>query len=81
MRFLDGGGGSEGLMQSVDIADCMQFSLLEYARGVYGRDLTEGFPRLVEFDERFEKRESAKVEGGYSEDMLRKSVAWAEGST
>lgn len=57
-------------MQSVDVADCVLFSLLEYAKGMYGRDLTEVFPKLVGFDERLGK-DSAKVEGRYPEEVWR----------
>jgi hypothetical protein len=80
MRFLDGGEASAGLMQSVNVADCVLYSLLQYANNAYGRDLTEGLPKLAEFYERFGKRESTKVEGGYPEEMLKKSLVWAEGS-
>jgi hypothetical protein len=45
----------------------------------YGRDLTEDFPKLAGIFERFGKRESAKVEGGRPEEMLKKFWVWAEG--
>jgi hypothetical protein len=73
-------GRSDGFMQSVNVADCVLFSLLEYAKEAYGRGLTEGFPKLGKFYESFGKRGSAKVEGGCPEEMLRKSLVWAEGS-
>jgi hypothetical protein len=79
MRFFDDEGGSEGSMQFITIAECVLFSVLQYAKGGYGRDLMEDFPKLAGIFERFGKRESAKVEGGRPEEMLKKFWVWAEG--
>ena len=78
--FFDGEEGSGGSMQSITITDCVLLSGLQYAKGGYGRDLTEDFPKLAEFFERFGKRESAKVEGEHQEEMLKEPLVWAEGS-
>lgn len=79
MKFLNREGGNEELIQFSTTTDYVLLSLLQYAKNGYGCDLTgEGFPRLVEFYERFGKRESAKVEGGYPEEMLRRSLVWAD---
>lgn len=61
--------------------NCMLFSMLEYAKCMCGRGLTDGFSRLVEFCKRIAERESAKVEGGYPWVMVKKPHVWAGGST
>ncbi|CZR53087.1 uncharacterized protein PAC_02965 [Phialocephala subalpina] len=69
-----------GYMQSVTIADCLLMSLLQYGIEFYKRDITEGLPKLKEFYERFSKRESAVIEGGYPEEMQKVCSTWLEGT-
>ncbi|VUC26030.1 unnamed protein product [Clonostachys rosea] len=51
------------VFQEMNIADCVLFALLEFARGVYGVDFfTDGkLPSLKRFFEMVEKRESARI--------------------
>lgn len=68
-----------GNIQYVTIADCVLMSLLQYGIEWYGRDMTEGLPKLKEFYDRFQKRDSAVVEGGYPEELQKRSSTWQEG--
>lgn len=56
----------------------MLFSLLTFAKGFYGKDLTEGSSKLQGFYQRFEKRGTGRVEGGYP-DFRVMAQQWIEG--
>jgi len=45
----------------VTIADCVLFSLLQFAKEFYCLDLAEGLPCLTRFYDEFTKRDSAKI--------------------
>lgn len=81
LSFLDVQVVQEGgYMQYVTIADCVLMSLLQYGIEFYKRDITEGLPKLKEFYERFSKRESSVIEGGYPEEMQKICSTWHEGT-
>lgn len=44
-----------------NIADCVLFSLLQFSKELYGRDLIIGLPNLEGFYELFKERDSAKI--------------------
>ena len=46
---------------SATVADCVLFSLLQFARVFYGRNLMEALPNLRLFYDAFGKRDSAKI--------------------
>ncbi|KAK5047166.1 hypothetical protein LTR84_007109 [Exophiala bonariae] len=48
---------------TVTIADCVLFSLLQFAYVVYGVELFAEFPHVEEFYRWFEMRDSARLEG------------------
>ncbi len=50
--------------RQVSIADCFLFGILQYARHMFGWDLTASHPRLQKHYHVFEKRESAAVPEG-----------------
>jgi glutathione S-transferase len=59
------------------IVDCVLFSLLQFAREFYGRDLVADLPHLRRFYNAFEKRESAKIgEDFYSSEMKPLAREW-----
>ena len=64
-RFEQGGGG-------VTIADCVLFSLLQFSRELYGRDLIEDLPGLKRFYGLFKERESAKIGDDFYPEMIKK---------
>jgi hypothetical protein len=63
-------------MQYVTIADCVLISLLQYGIEWYGRDMTNILPKLKEFYDKFQKRNSAVVEGGYPGELQKRSSNW-----
>lgn len=48
-------------VSEVTIADCVLFSLLQFAKEFYGRDLAASLPHLKQFYLVFEDRESARI--------------------
>jgi len=61
---FEGEAAQEGQEASVTVADCALFAVLQYARHMFGWDLTERHPRLQRFYDAFEGRKSAVVPGG-----------------
>lgn len=56
--------GGEGQEARVTVADCAFFAILQYARNMFGWDLTERYPRLKLFYDAFERRASAAIPDG-----------------
>ncbi|PVH88977.1 hypothetical protein DL98DRAFT_159841 [Cadophora sp. DSE1049] len=59
-RFEDSDGEMDSRNGS-NIADCVLFSLLQFSKELYGRDLIGGLPNLNQFYELFKERGSAKI--------------------
>jgi glutathione S-transferase len=73
MRFK--GGVNNGIDTSpcnATISDCVLFCLLQFAEITYGVDLVQKLPNPQIFEQWFEKRNSAKVEGILYDENLRK---------
>lgn len=68
-------------LEYVTIADCALFAMLQYGKGMFGRDMTEGLPKLKDFYGRFEQRKSARLETMYDEAVRAEAMVWAEGTT
>ena len=65
--------------RTLTVADCSLFGILQYARHMFGWDLTADYPRLAEFYSAFEKRESAAIpEGTWPPAMTELTKAWIE---
>ncbi|KAI2622505.1 hypothetical protein GGR54DRAFT_66276 [Hypoxylon sp. NC1633] len=76
-RFA-GGGGSGG---NVTITDCALFSLLQFSRELYGRNLPEeaDLPNLKRFYEVFKERESARItDDFYPREIKEVACIWLE---
>jgi hypothetical protein len=54
------------------IADCVLFSLLQFADEIYGVELVQGLPSLKRFQQWFGKRDSANIDGMLCDENLRK---------
>jgi glutathione S-transferase len=67
--FEQGGGG-------VTIADCVLFSLLQFSKELYARDLIEDLPGLKRFYGLFKERESAKIGEDFYPEMIKMSQDW-----
>ncbi|KAH7308835.1 hypothetical protein BKA65DRAFT_174746 [Rhexocercosporidium sp. MPI-PUGE-AT-0058] len=63
LEGVEGGEDCGGVDGTATIADCLLFSLLEFAREMYGIDLVTGMEGLQRFQRAFGKRESVQVEG------------------
>lgn len=70
------GGTLEGGRQ-VTIADCILYSMLHFAKDLYGLDLVDDLPNLQRFYEWFQKRESAHVkEDHFPRDVKELACQW-----
>jgi glutathione S-transferase len=66
-------------IHDVTIADCVLFSLLQFSREFYGKDLIRDCPNLKRFYETFKERESVKIgEGLYPEPLVPLARTWNE---
>jgi glutathione S-transferase len=59
------------LSNVITVANCILFSLLQFAKLLYGIDLTMAFPNLKRFYEWFETRDSAQPEGLLCDESLK----------
>jgi hypothetical protein len=64
--------GDREIQWSATTADCVLFSLLQFAEIMYGIELVSGPPHLEKFKVLFEERESVRVEGMVWDESLRK---------
>jgi len=55
----------------VTMADCVLFSLLQFSKELYGRDLIEDFAALRKFYSMFKERESAKISDDFYPEMIK----------
>ena len=60
-RRFDATDGTRDSGSGSNIADCVLFSLLQFSKELYGRDLIVGLPNLKRFYELFKERDSAKI--------------------
>jgi glutathione S-transferase len=66
-------GGFEERMEKEsgpNIVDCMFFSILQFMKVLYGKDLIAGRPNLVKFYETFKERDSARIPEGYYPEIV-----------
>jgi glutathione S-transferase len=72
-RFKEGvNSGRDEPPCNATTADCVLFSLVQFAEIMYGVDLVQELPNLLRFKQWFEKRENAKVEGMLYDEKLKK---------
>ena len=64
--------GDREIQWSATTANCVLFSLLQFAEIMYGIELVSGLPHLEKFKVLFEERESARVEGMVWDESRRK---------
>lgn len=77
-RFQNGDGGSSIDQEfNATVADCVLFSLLQFAKVMYDVELAEGLPGLKRFEQRFERIDSANAEGHeYDENLQSLARDW-----
>lgn len=75
----DTNNGSDGGQYSATVADCVLFSLLQFAEVMYGVELVQGHLCLQRFKEWFEKRDSASTDRIiYDENLRTVASHWIE---
>ncbi|KAI5864802.1 hypothetical protein GGS23DRAFT_561866 [Durotheca rogersii] len=75
------GSDSDETATAITIADCVLFSLLQFSKGLYGRDIVAEIelPNLRKFYDAFSQRESAKIPADfYPRELTEVAQVWLE---